>query len=472
MEFDNFYLPKDKLTTRFENAVSKFETLPAIFYMPNDDNPDSLGTPNLELKKQFVKPIKNIPLYSKLLDGSYHTDRTSSDQNIARSIKFFVNNFPSFKKYKDTDDLSFIINQHRLLTIELFEYYSKKLDTSLRTLEGRFVAICRIIRIAYDTKQYLLYQKYSDILLDLNIDHKMDEANQKLNKNEEKSFIPFEVVFEVQQKLEKEFEANQSYKTNQDLLLISLYSLIPVMRDELKLLEFTNVKQKIGDFIFFDKNEIILDLNNPKKKHEGIKFNITNDAPHLADIISTSFKLFPRQYVFTNYDNLKEKAKVQNLSRRIIKMFDFTGKNVGVNSLRSSYATYQDRNRMTVKEKDELAKKMRTSRKYLDLNYIKILPNMTTTTPMANITHEPIQTPNEPELNAYQKQLLRSRNNYEKNKEKILNKQKEYRNQIPKEDKARAKIIYYLNHDKEYKNKIKPQTVSKYDIKLIDGLWV
>ncbi len=30
---------------------------------------------------------------------------------------------------------------------------------------------------------------------------------------------------------------------------------------------------------------------------------------------------------------------------------------------------------MTVKEKDELAKKMRTSRRYLDLNYIKILPN-------------------------------------------------------------------------------------------------
>ena len=55
---------------------------------------------------------------------------------------------------------------------------------------------------------------------------------------------------------------------------------------------------------------------------------------------------------------------------------------------------------------------------------------------------------------------------------KILNKQKEYRNQIPKEDKARAKIIYYLNNDKEYKNKIKPQTVSKYDIKLVDGVWV
>ena len=89
MEFDNFYLPKDKLTTRFENAVSKFETLPANFYMPNDNNPDSLGTPNLELKKPFMKPIKNIPLYSKLLDGSYHIEKSNSDPNTARSINFF-----------------------------------------------------------------------------------------------------------------------------------------------------------------------------------------------------------------------------------------------------------------------------------------------------------------------------------------------------------------------------------------------
>ncbi len=41
MEFDNVYLPKDKLTTRFENAVFKFKTLSATFYMPNDYIPDS-----------------------------------------------------------------------------------------------------------------------------------------------------------------------------------------------------------------------------------------------------------------------------------------------------------------------------------------------------------------------------------------------------------------------------------------------
>ncbi len=86
MDIDNFYTPKDKLTTRYGNATEKFETLPASLYLPNDYNPDSQGTPNLELKKPFIKPIKTIPKYSKLLDGSYHTDKTNSDPNIARSI--------------------------------------------------------------------------------------------------------------------------------------------------------------------------------------------------------------------------------------------------------------------------------------------------------------------------------------------------------------------------------------------------
>ncbi len=50
-------------------------------------------------------------------------------------------------------------------------------------------------------------------------------------------------------------------------------------------------------------------FNNPKKRHDEIKFNTTNDAPNLADIIiiSTSYKILPRQYVFTNYDNMEEK---------------------------------------------------------------------------------------------------------------------------------------------------------------------
>ena len=50
MNIENFYTPKDKLTTRYAKAMEKLDKLPASFYLENDDNPDSQGTPNLELK--------------------------------------------------------------------------------------------------------------------------------------------------------------------------------------------------------------------------------------------------------------------------------------------------------------------------------------------------------------------------------------------------------------------------------------
>ena len=45
MNIENFYTPKDKLTTRYAKAMEKLDKLPASFYLENDDNPDSQGTP-------------------------------------------------------------------------------------------------------------------------------------------------------------------------------------------------------------------------------------------------------------------------------------------------------------------------------------------------------------------------------------------------------------------------------------------
>ncbi len=58
---------------------------------------------------------------------------------------------------------------------------------------------------------------------------------------------------------------------------------------------------------------------------------------------------------------------------------------------------------------------MRTSRKYLDLNFIKILPNTQTQTPTTMAIIETIE-PKPAEMNAYEKQLLRSNIHYDKNK--------------------------------------------------------
>ena len=150
--------------------------MPANFYYYKDI-PESYGPPLLELKKEYIKPIKRIPLLSKLKNSEYQTEKSKSDYKIVKDIKFITNNLPSFKEYKNTDDLTYIINNHRLLILLILEYYKNK-NASLKTLEGRITGILRIFYIAYENKKYDLYQKYSILMLELLFSFKQDEDEQ------------------------------------------------------------------------------------------------------------------------------------------------------------------------------------------------------------------------------------------------------------------------------------------------------
>jgi len=61
---------------------------------------------------------------------------------------------------------------------------------------------------------------------------------------------------------------------------------------------------------------------------------------------------------------------------------------------------------------------------------------------------------------------------YEANKAKVLKKQKEYKDSIPKADKSRAKILYYLNSDPDYHLKMRESTAKKYNFKKENGKWI
>ena len=77
------------------------------------------------------------------------------------------------------------------------------------------------------------------------------------------------------------------------------------------------------------------------------------------------------------------------------------------------------------------------------------------------------------ETTPYQKQLSRNQKYYEENKQKVLTKQKEYQDSIPKQDKNRAKILYYLNSDPNYHQKMRDSTKQKYNFKQeASGRWV
>ena len=74
---------------------------------------------------------------------------------------------------------------------------------------------------------------------------------------------------------------------------------------------------------------------------------------------------------------MNKKASQASLDARLNALFAFTGKRVSVNSLRSSYVSYMVHQAMvkgkllSVKEKNKIAEKMRSSRKYFDESYTK-----------------------------------------------------------------------------------------------------
>jgi hypothetical protein len=192
LDLEQFYHPRDNLTQHYDKIMDENERLPPTFY--NNHTVESYGIGNLEIKKPHLKSLKVIPLFSKLINKDYETEKSSSDSKIAKDINFMRNNLPSFKKYKEVDNLDWVIKEHRKLFIEILQYYTERPSTSLTTIEGRVVGMMRIFYIAYETKQYELYKKYSAIVFDLRDYFKLDENKQELNPREEKAFVPFEIV--------------------------------------------------------------------------------------------------------------------------------------------------------------------------------------------------------------------------------------------------------------------------------------
>jgi hypothetical protein len=141
-----FYTPNDNITDIYIYiAVSDAfnDCLPANFRVIKGEK-EAFGVANLELKPEYIKPIKRVPLYSKLEAGDYQIASSNSDKNIAATIKFFRNNSPLLQQCKDSDDISWVIHEHRTLVVEIFLYYTKKESVSLATIKSRFNAITRI----------------------------------------------------------------------------------------------------------------------------------------------------------------------------------------------------------------------------------------------------------------------------------------------------------------------------------------
>ena len=208
-------------------------------------------------------------------------------------------------------------------------------------------------------------------------------------------------------------------------------------------------------------------------------FHLAKDAPELAKILKESYELYPREFLFTHYKkypDVSNQASPATLSGRLSMIFNYTGKKVGINALRSSYVSFMNseaiRNgkQLTVNQKDKIAEKMRSSRQCFDEAYLKIFPiaqeELRQKEP-SQIVVRPVD-----EALPSEKQYNRTKKYYQENKEKVLAQQKEYQDQKSLFEKAKIKMLYYLNSDPEYYKKLKPSTQQKYNFKKENGRWV
>ena len=479
---NHYYIPNDEIDEEYEKLygdyLDYFEKLPVIFMN---------GIAQLEVKEEFQKPIKHKISFEKLKQGFYETQGSKSDKtNISNSISFFRKNLPSFKQYEKDDDLSWVVLQDRKLLYEILKYSCEK-NSAITTLKGKINAICRIIRLAYKSKNIYKYQKYSFLVSTIGTTQGEIDSQNFLSNLEVKKFLPYDIILNYEIVLLNEFNlmtqkeklSNKGYDLNQKLLLLSLYTLIRPLRDEPKTLAFTFEMKRDKDYIYFKKDgDVMLLLNKEKKRHEPEERNSTDKAPKLAEILKESYDLYPRPYLFATRNKGKYKKKVvSTLSATLVKIFskEYPYINVGSSSIRSSYYSYVNSDTISrgfpvsYQLKQEIANDMRTSVEQLDKNYLKIYKfSLPIQQPQPiQPQPEPIEQNLEmPKTNAYYKKLARNKEYISKNKEDIYKKQKEYRQSIPKETQTRNRIIRMLNSDMNYRNHIKQKTIEKYDIKL------
>jgi hypothetical protein len=145
-----FNTPNDNITDKYFEVVVYYEKLSASI---------QLGLGNLEVIEP--EPIKHTPLLTKLINCGYHTAQRQSCKNIATSIKLFSSNLPSFKQYKNQNELDRVIQHYRFLTLELL-IYTLNQHSSVATLKSKFNGITRIIRLSYKANHQIYMRRFPE----------------------------------------------------------------------------------------------------------------------------------------------------------------------------------------------------------------------------------------------------------------------------------------------------------------------
>ena len=384
-----------------------FENLQEEFNETSNKNKDIawiLGVQYMDSKKTPRIP-KKISL-KKFMEGEYKTlfvekpNTIPTEANYAKRIQFYTRTFEPFKKYEGRDDISWVVTENHRLLYEVIRYNNEKKNVFM-SLNKDMKTILRTIRLHLGNTHELTY-KFSALSTALSdLASSDDDDNKVATDRELRQYILYEQLVNTTERLEAEYEAelnklpapdrkngdkhpNYLFHIHQLHLLVALYVYdFPSRAEKLELTFITDEKEaKPGNnyILVRDKLDCKMILNEVKKLHKPLTYNISTKIPALTQLnkklnklIKKSYKTYPRKSVFlgkTEWNTGKKPVTAGTAANWLSDIF--VEKNLSVNGFRSSFVSYY-MDKVNNAGKKLIAERMRTSVMQLDQAYRKIV---------------------------------------------------------------------------------------------------
>jgi hypothetical protein len=317
--------------------------------------------------------ISQISLQS-LIKGEYksvHTDKKpnslTTEKKYGKRVVFWTNNFHSLKKYKDVDDLQWVVHENNTLLYEMMKYNNDAGNTP-SALHGDLKTITRVIKLLLGPEHELTY-KYGALQIAMkDVYDYCDTTNIVATERELKSFVKYEQLLDILVTMENKYKEMVSklpsadrknglkhsdglFQLHQMILALSLYIYtFPSRHENLDLDIITDEKEaKSG------KNYVLINLNGVSsiiyneivKTHQPHKYTLASKQllpfhNKLNTLLKNTLKMYPRPFLFipknTWSGQVLKKVGHETVSewlRDLVK-----DKNINISGMRSAFASY------------------------------------------------------------------------------------------------------------------------------------
>lgn len=207
------------------------------------------------------------------------------------------------------------------------------------------------------------------------------KEDQELAGDRLKNFVVFQDIVAKREGYKQLFKDDpKDNKVNLQYLILALYTLQPPIRsdyEDMMIKRGPKPKSDTENYLWFNsrKKRWVVLLNNDKVSKTFLhgKGELILDNKELNNIIDASLKAFPRTYILSTQRDGDKPAGYQGFRSLLNQIFEDEGKVVGVDILRSSYISDFYSRQPTVKQRKELARKMRHSWQVAEETYNKVI---------------------------------------------------------------------------------------------------